>query len=341
MLCVAFGVMVPIHRPIDAQTQGRIAYASDEDGDWDIYVINPDGTGRKALTANAVEDREPAWSPDGRTLAYISRQDGDVEVYCVNADGTGRRRLTRNPGVDHSPVWSPNGKQIAFVSPRGSQTDIYVVGADGTGLAAVATHPADDFRPSWVSNTEIVFLSARKSGNSDAAGEMFRALVAGGEARPVLKENRKVTWVAASRQAPFRIAFSMVGTRRNEIGVVNLDGTNEQNLSLPAKSETDSQPIWSPDGRQLAFHADRSGAGVMSMHAMLADGSGAVRLSDAGQPTQGPPTWSPDNRQVAYAAFTKGNWDLYVADAAGGRSRALTTTAAAEMGPVWAPVPAR
>ena len=92
-------------RPIRAQRRGR-AFASDRDGDFDVYVARPDGGGVRNLTRNAAssrseaDDHMPAWSPDGRLIAFVSSRDHasagieDLEIYVMSADGRGPRRLT-------------------------------------------------------------------------------------------------------------------------------------------------------------------------------------------------------------------------------------------------------
>ena len=52
---------------------GKIAFVSNRDGNFEIYVMNADGTAETRLTDNADIDNEPAWSPNGARIAYVSR----------------------------------------------------------------------------------------------------------------------------------------------------------------------------------------------------------------------------------------------------------------------------
>ncbi len=72
---------------------GRIAYMSNRDGNWEIYIVNDDGTGLKRLTNNASEDGLPVWAPDGKTIAFVSNEDGPWAVWAMNPDGSARRKL--------------------------------------------------------------------------------------------------------------------------------------------------------------------------------------------------------------------------------------------------------
>jgi len=64
----------------------RIAFQSDRDGEFEIYVINADGSNLTRLTGNPAKDVFPAWSPDGSHIAFVSDRDGNAEIYVMNAD---------------------------------------------------------------------------------------------------------------------------------------------------------------------------------------------------------------------------------------------------------------
>jgi Tol biopolymer transport system component len=114
-----------------------------------IFTMNADGTGkRRLLDADRVDNREPAWSPDGRTIAWIHA----TELWLVNADGSAPRPLPPSPVPevnDESPSWSPDGSRILFATNR-SPSGLAVIGRDGGGLApvgeGVVTRTAT---PSW------------------------------------------------------------------------------------------------------------------------------------------------------------------------------------------------
>lgn len=86
----------------------RVAFMSTRSGgNWEIYVINADGSGLRRLTDNGCNDGLPAWSPDGQYIAFLTDQDSRWGIGVMAADGSGRRRLFDIPSTQGSipPDW--------------------------------------------------------------------------------------------------------------------------------------------------------------------------------------------------------------------------------------------
>jgi Tol biopolymer transport system component len=105
---------------------GGILFSSKRDGDFEIYLMDPDGSDVRQLTRNEsqgeneADDGSPSWSPDGRRIAFTSTSDheGDgfdsEELYVMEADGAGQTRLTENESGEGGPSWSPDGEWLVF-----------------------------------------------------------------------------------------------------------------------------------------------------------------------------------------------------------------------------------
>ena len=130
-------------RPSWSPDGTKIAFESWDfsSNDYDIYVMNADGSGAVNLTHRAGNDTEAKWAPDG-TLAFA--HEGDIWV--MQADGSGATNLTANLGFESNPAWSPDGSKIVFVSSADNWctypdpqcwhawSDLYVMNRDGSDV---------------------------------------------------------------------------------------------------------------------------------------------------------------------------------------------------------------
>ena len=130
----------------------KIAFHSYRDRNWEIYVMNADGSQQTRLTHNPGEDTYPTWSPDGSRLVFNSATVGFTDIYVINVDGTELTQLTSDPAPEYDPSWSPDGSLIAFTravdeDPRSAH--IYLMQADGSAQTQITDTPASDWNPVW------------------------------------------------------------------------------------------------------------------------------------------------------------------------------------------------
>ena len=141
--------------------QARIVFASNRDGNWEIYVMDTNGNNQRNLTNHPKNDEDPSGAPDGKRIAFMSNRDGHVvkgnitdEIYVMDADGNNPQNLTNHLHNDRHPSWfpswSPDGQQIVFTSIGEDWSEqIYVMDADGKNQQRLSNHPDRDFTPSW------------------------------------------------------------------------------------------------------------------------------------------------------------------------------------------------
>ena len=120
--------ITPLMVAVDAHAQ--IAFSSDRDGNFEIYVMDTDGKNQRRLTNSLRDDRSPSWSPDGQRIAFTSSGKnrsgvgghppivvGELpHIYVMDADGKNQQRLTNNPFAEWEPSWAPDGQRIVFTS---------------------------------------------------------------------------------------------------------------------------------------------------------------------------------------------------------------------------------
>ena len=119
----------------------KIAFSAFDahEGHWNIWVMNVDGSGAKALTNNNADNTEPAWHPSGNWITFASNagtasanlRDLNAEIKLHNFDiwmtelnGSRAIQLTVNGSDDHNPVFAPDGKVFYFSSNRGQAIDL-------------------------------------------------------------------------------------------------------------------------------------------------------------------------------------------------------------------------
>lgn len=81
----------------------QIAFMSRREGNWEVYVINVDGSNLQRLTNDPAEDGLPTWSPDGNAIAFVSSRGGPWAVWAMTPEGSGQRQLFTMQG-------SPDGQ---------------------------------------------------------------------------------------------------------------------------------------------------------------------------------------------------------------------------------------
>jgi TolB protein len=138
--------------PVWSPDGTRIAYISQlEDYNYEIYVMNADGTGKTRLTNNPAFDIDPAWSPDGTQIAFVSDRDERDNIYVMNSNGYNVRRLTNRGKASSAPAWSPDGTKIVFNAEEDNfpRHQLFIMNADGTDLRQLTYNPGSSGGATW------------------------------------------------------------------------------------------------------------------------------------------------------------------------------------------------
>jgi Tol biopolymer transport system component len=243
----------------------RIAFVREHKTSSEIWVMNADGTHKRALeTLFAARDTNPAYPPEKKWIA-----------------------------------WSPNGKWIAFAV--GGAEGIRLVRADGSGAPVQLTSDEEDWNPTWSPDgSEIAF--ERYSAGWDEPGQIM-VVPAGGGAPTNVSSNPSVYSDSEPAWSPdgSRILFvsDRLDSRKNsqlDLWVMNADGSDIQRVTnTPVRDESD--PAWSPDGRRIVYSSyARPSASSSQIYVSNADGSHPRKLTHpcgACIWTNDEPSWQP------------------------------------------------
>ncbi len=170
--------------PVFSPDGSAIAFASDRDGDWSIYLMDTDGANVRPALSNytGTDEVHPTFTPDGLTLAFSSsRADGNWDVYSAPIGSDAWTRLTTDPAADRFPTLSADGRTIVFRSERDGNSEIYLMDADGSNLRRVTDDLAFDGYPSIIPDGSGVVFISNRSGQwnvyvADLTGEGVTAL---------------------------------------------------------------------------------------------------------------------------------------------------------------------
>jgi len=119
---------------------GKIVYPNRTGEDWDIWIMNRDGTGNKQLTSDPFIDQGSSVSPDGRYVVFQSNRAGNWNIWRMDIDGSNPKQLTEGTFVDARPVCSPDGHWVVFMSVRSGRWTIWKVPIEGGPPTQLTDH---------------------------------------------------------------------------------------------------------------------------------------------------------------------------------------------------------
>ncbi len=311
----------------------QIAFVSQRDGNYEIFVMNADGSNQLQLTFNKAEDLNPSWSPNGDKIIFTSDRDGNEEIYMMDSDGNNQHNLTSSVAKDKEIAWSPDGEKILFTSDRDGDREIYSFDADGRNLLRLTFITGSyglNVNPAWSPDGKKIAFSSTRSGGSgvfvmNADGSSQRRLTS-----KKTYYDTKPVWSPDGEKIAF---FNLIGDNR-EVDIINVNENRQYRLSS-IDSTFDYKPVWSPDGEKIAFHSySDSNSQII---AITADGSNRQILT-SNNVTSGYPSWSPDGSYIAFISWLDGNHEIYIMNTDGSDQRRLTFGGSGKYPPVWSPL---
>ena len=129
----------------------------------EIYVIHIDGTHKKQLTHNDVDDGHPTWAPNGKQIVFTGMVDDIYQLFSVNAGGGTVKQLTFENASHYHPTFSPDGKRILYVSNAHNRYTLWTMKADGTHKTQLTNHIGAHFEPSLSKDGKTLVFSSDRS----------------------------------------------------------------------------------------------------------------------------------------------------------------------------------
>jgi Tol biopolymer transport system component len=270
------------------------------------------------------------WSPDGKHLAVAEA----AGIFLFTVESGEKRQLTAPPTQllgDGFPKFSPDGKTLAFV--RGSSffvNDLYLVPVAGGVERRLSFDNRWILGLAWLADGRALVFSSNRSG-------LFRLwqIAASGGAPEALPATGEDTYLPAISRQGGRLAYVRWKQDANiwQVAGPNAPDKEAAPVRLIASTRVDSEPQFSPDGRRIAFHSNRSGS--YEIWVCSSDGQNPIQLTFFRGPQGGSPRWSPDGQQIAFDSRLDGHSDIFVISAEGGAPRRLTTEDSEDNVPSW------
>ena len=241
--------------PIDARTLG--------DGRW--------------LTAGLAMDRQPVYSPDGKSVMFSSNRGGTLDLWEVSVESGEMHRVTDDPADDWDPEYGPDGQSIFWCSSRSGAFEIWTARRDGSAPRQLSRDSLDAENPSVSSDGQWVLYS---SGHPSKSG-LWRVPVAGGSGEWLLKAGSLIPDLSPDDH--YVSVITEVGTTESKLSLFDL----QEGKSLPHPVRLQALPgslqigrsRITPDGSSVAYLYTRGdGQPILVRRPLSAWRAGAGRI---------------------------------------------------------------
>jgi len=266
-------------------------------------------------------------------ILVVSDRDGDSEIFLLSPKNGEMSRLTNNESQDFSPHWSPDGKKIIYLSNESGLLQVNQMDLDEQTIRQMTYESSVEGPPLWSPDGQRFVFTADIEGNL----EIFWMDTDGGEPTRVTDNaltERLGDW---SPDGQWLVFYNDEPTEDIGLWLRNPDGVNLIRLT----KGTDSQPVFSPDGRRIAFVRAHQGNADIYVLKRADDGTwrDPVESSRLTQEVEKDfyPVWSQDGKSMIFVTFRDGNGEVYLMRADGARQQRLTNNTAQDGNPVWSP----
>src|SRR6185503_3821346 len=271
-------------------------------------------TGRsRQLTGGPGSDRQPRWSPDGKTLAFISTREAGAQVWLLPVGGGDARKLSSLADGAADPIWLPNGAGLLVVSdikwPAEQEIDRRngAFPTDARIWTNLMWRHWDDFRAGKRQHVFRVDVATGQATDLTPVDHDAPTIATGGDGDVAVSPDGQTVVVAMHGD-------SVVADNTN----VDLYVLGQAMRSITTNRGADNTPRFSPDGRTLAYLSmERAGFEADRLRLMLADqrpGGQTVDATAGWTLSVGSYTWCPNSKCIYAVVEERGRDNLYRID---------------------------
>lgn len=274
-------------------------------------------------------------SGTSKTILYISEKDGNPEIYSTDRNGNVHTRLTNSSKIESSPKLSPNGENIAYLLSKNSLKELWMMDYEGNQgkLVSRRDESVEDFFWSPDSN-KIAYKRKKEDGQHDIS----LLNIVDGTVNEVTN-NTSIEKLGNWSPDGEWIAYAVIktdemltkGDQRVGIFKKNPEGVDEVRLT---ENFEDHNPVWSPDGKKIAFLSTRGGDDI-DIYVLEVETKQETNIT-ASQGNDYDFDWSPDSKRIIFVSERDENPEIYVIDISLSETPIrLTDNISNENSPIW------
>jgi len=300
----------------------HIAYFHSNQGAIELAVADPDGSnsGKLIVLPNEYNYSDLRWSPDDRKLGFQRGRTFDYDVFYVPAEGGSLQAITQDGNPLEGFAWLPDGSGVIYSSSRGATVlylrtmNLWSVRIGGKNLRQLTFGETSYISPDLDRHGNIV--ATRRQIHFD----IWRYPVDGSPEENV-RRGAQITHQTGTVQTPSagpgdgELVYLSDSGGHGNLWILNLETQQNRQVTF----ENDPQlaigvPVWSPDGKHIAYVKRGRTAWNVDLWLMNPDGSDAHKVSEGG----GWACWSPDSQWLYFSPPNQNGFRIDKASPAGG-----------------------
>lgn len=242
-----------------------------EEALWTLDLATPGARPRRLVASRRL--RNPVFTSDGGGILFESDLASFADLYRIAVAGGSPSRLTHERGGSFQPAATAEG-DVLFTSSRDGVAQIYRMGPDGQAPRRLTASGAEDLAPlPSPTGTLVVFVSAR-----DGRDRLYLMRADGGDLRPLVPGADPQTDELSPAWSPDGTRLAYLVRSADETRLWLAEVATGARRPLGGAGHRDDHPVFSPDGRHVAFVSERHGNA--DLYVARADGGAVARITN-------------------------------------------------------------